>query len=152
VSKFNFSVFRFVKTISRAGPQNLCSLRALRRRQPVHNEIFIGRSIIKWVQYACVSTMKFQSSFFKLFIKPAFTTFHLSSFGFKLNSNNRWIIHTLIDTYILYIKTLIYWDLGKAVCFVASRPPLLLLTSPQTTTTVSGPQNALFPSVSGNKW
>jgi hypothetical protein len=28
-----------------------CSLRALPRRQPVHNETFIDRSIIKWVQY-----------------------------------------------------------------------------------------------------
>ena len=30
--------------------------------QPVRNQTFIDRSIIKWVQYACVSTMKFQSS------------------------------------------------------------------------------------------
>jgi hypothetical protein len=52
---------------------------ALPRRQPVHNETFIDLSIIKWVQYACVSTMKFQSSFFKLFIK------HLRrSFSFQI--------------------------------------------------------------------
>ena len=36
-------------------------------RQPVRNQTFIDRSIIKWVQYACVSTMKFKSSFSKLF-------------------------------------------------------------------------------------
>jgi hypothetical protein len=36
-------------------------------RQPVRNQVFIDRSIIKWVQYACVSSMKFQSSFFQLF-------------------------------------------------------------------------------------
>jgi hypothetical protein len=38
-------------------------------RQLVHNETFIDWSIIEWVQYACISTMKFQSSFFKLFIE-----------------------------------------------------------------------------------
>ena len=37
--------------------------------EPGAHETFIDRSIIKWMQYACVSTMKFQSSFFKLFTK-----------------------------------------------------------------------------------
>jgi hypothetical protein len=32
-------------------------------RQPVRNQTFIDQSIIKWVQYTCVSTVKFQSSF-----------------------------------------------------------------------------------------
>jgi hypothetical protein len=66
---------RHVKLIETSAEERLpvhktpCSLRALPRRQTVHNETFIDRSIIKWVQYACVLTMKFQSSFFKLFIK-----------------------------------------------------------------------------------
>ena len=114
MSKFNFSVCRLVKIVSRAGPQNVMFTRALPRRQPVHNETIIDGSIIKWVQYACVSTMKFQSSIFKLFIKSS--------------------IYFII--------------LGKAVCFVAPRPPLLLSASPRATTAVSGPQNTLFPSVS----
>ena len=49
--------------------QNRVTCRSTKRhvRQPVRNfrnETFTDRSIIKWVQYACVSTMKFQSSFF----------------------------------------------------------------------------------------
>jgi uncharacterized protein YifN (PemK superfamily) len=63
VSKFNFFVCRLVKTVSRAVHKTSCSLHALARRQPVHNETFIDRSIIKWVQCAWVSTMNFQSSF-----------------------------------------------------------------------------------------
>ena len=51
--------------------QNRVTCRSTERhvRQPVRNQTFIDRSIIKWVQYACVSTMKFQSSFLKLFTK-----------------------------------------------------------------------------------
>jgi hypothetical protein len=51
--------------------QNRVTCRSTKRhvRQPVRNQTFIDRSIIKWVQYACVSTMKFQSSFLKLFTK-----------------------------------------------------------------------------------
>jgi hypothetical protein len=51
--------------------QNRVTCRSTTRhvRQPVRNETFIDRSIIKWMQYACVWTMKFQSSFFKLFTK-----------------------------------------------------------------------------------
>jgi hypothetical protein len=51
--------------------QNRVTCRSTKRHvwQPVRNETFIDLSIIKWVQYACVSTMKFQSSFFKLFTK-----------------------------------------------------------------------------------
>ena len=51
--------------------QNRVTCRSIKRhvRQPVRNQTFIDRSIIKWVQYACVSTMKFQSSFLKLFTK-----------------------------------------------------------------------------------
>ena len=45
--------------------QNRITCRSTKRhvRQPVRNQTFIDRSIIKWVQYACVSTVKFQSSF-----------------------------------------------------------------------------------------
>jgi hypothetical protein len=50
--------------------------------------------------------------------------------------------------YTLYNKTFIYWDLVKAVRFVAPRQPLLPSASPRATTAVSGPQNTLFPSVS----
>jgi hypothetical protein len=51
--------------------QNRVTCRSTKRhvQQPVRNQTFIDRSIIKWVQYACVSTMKFQSSFLKLFTK-----------------------------------------------------------------------------------
>jgi hypothetical protein len=51
--------------------QNRITCRSTKRhvRQPVHNETFIDRSTIKWVQCARASTMKFQSSSFKLFIK-----------------------------------------------------------------------------------
>jgi hypothetical protein len=51
--------------------QNRVTCRSTKRhvRQPVRNQTFIDRSIIKWVQYACVSTIKFQSSFLKLFTK-----------------------------------------------------------------------------------
>ena len=45
--------------------QNRITCRSTKRhvRQPVRNQTFIDRLIIKWVQYACVSTVKFQSSF-----------------------------------------------------------------------------------------
>jgi hypothetical protein len=57
--------------------------------------------------------------------------------------------YSYFDTYILYNKglrsiynkTLIYWDLGIGVCFVALRPPLLPLASHRATTAGSGPQN-----------
>jgi hypothetical protein len=49
---------------------------------------------------------------------------------------------------ILYNKTLIYWDLGKAVCSA----PSTAVVAEGATTAVSGPQNTLFPSVSVNKW
>jgi hypothetical protein len=51
--------------------QNRVTCRSTKRhvRQPVRNETFIDRSIIKWVQCAYVSTMKFQSPFLKLFTK-----------------------------------------------------------------------------------
>ncbi len=42
----------------------------------------------------------------------------------------------LTFNYILYNKTLIYLDLGKAMCFVVCL--LLLLSSPWATTAVSG--------------
>jgi hypothetical protein len=61
------------------------------------------------------------------------------------------LLHACISS-ILYNKTLIYWDLGKAVCSVAPRPPLLPSASPRATTAVLGPQSTLFPSVSVNKW
>jgi hypothetical protein len=68
--------------------QNRITCRSTKRhvRQPIQNETFIDRSTIEWVQCACLSTMKFQSSSFKLFILKTFTAFHLSSFGFKLSS------------------------------------------------------------------
>ena len=67
---FNFSVCRLVKTVSRAGPQNVMFTACFAdEATAVHNETFIDRSTIEWVQCACASTMKFQSSFFKLFIK-----------------------------------------------------------------------------------
>jgi hypothetical protein len=74
--------------------QNRVTCRSTKRhvRQPVRNETFIDRSIIKWVQYACVSTMKFQSSIFKL----QFTKYLRRS------------IYNDFDTYILYNKILIY--------------------------------------------
>jgi hypothetical protein len=37
---------------------------ALATRQLVHNRTFIDRSTIEWVQGACASTVKFQSSFY----------------------------------------------------------------------------------------
>ena len=45
--------------------QNRITCRSTKRhvRQPVCNQTFIDRSIIKWMQYACMSTVKFQSSF-----------------------------------------------------------------------------------------
>ena len=39
-----------------------CSLHALARGQPVHNETIIDRSIKEWVQLACASTVKFKSN------------------------------------------------------------------------------------------
>ena len=71
VQFFCLPIGQQLQTISRAGPQNRIMCRSTKHHvwQPVHNETFIDRSIIKWVQYACVSTMKFQSPFFKLFIK-----------------------------------------------------------------------------------
>jgi hypothetical protein len=61
--------------------------------QPVHNETFIDRSIIKWVQCACVSTMMFQSLFFKLFIKHLRRSIYPVLVSNEVHSNNRWIIH-----------------------------------------------------------
>jgi hypothetical protein len=43
--------------------------------------------------------------------------------------------------HLLYNKTLIHWDLGKTVCFVGPRPPLLPSAS-----VVSGPQNTVYRS------
>jgi hypothetical protein len=59
-SKFNFSVCRLVAREAYHGPvhKTWCSPLALPRRQPVHNETFIDRSIIKRVQYACVSSSR----------------------------------------------------------------------------------------------
>jgi hypothetical protein len=154
VSKLNFSVCWLVKTVHAPVHKRSCSLHALPRRQSVHIETFIDRSIIKWVQYACVLTMKFQSSLLKLFIKHLRRSIY-PSFLFQIKftpiTGELFILWHL--QYILYNKTLyIYWDLGKAVCFVA--PWLLLLpsASPRATTAVLGPQNTLFPSVSVNKW
>jgi hypothetical protein len=64
--------------------QNRVTCRSTKRhaRQPVRNQTFIDRSIIKWVQYACVSTMNFQSSFLKLFTK------HLRRFFYPVLVSN----------------------------------------------------------------
>jgi hypothetical protein len=58
--------------------QNCFTCRSTKRhvRQPVRSQTFIDRSIIKWVQHSCVSTMKFQSSFLKLFTKHLRRSFY----------------------------------------------------------------------------
>ena len=48
-------------------------------------------------------------------------------------------------------KALIYWNLGKAVCFVVPRPLMFPSAPLRETSAVSGPQNILFPSVPVNK-
>jgi hypothetical protein len=55
----------------------------------VNNETIVDRSTIEWVQYACVSTVKFHwVHFIKRFLLNIYGI-HLSSFGFKVHSNNR---------------------------------------------------------------
>jgi hypothetical protein len=50
-----------------------------------------------------------------------------------------------------YNKILIDLDFRETVCFVVPRLPMFLSGSPRETSTVSGPQNILFPFVPVNK-
>jgi hypothetical protein len=111
--------------------QNRVTCRSTKRhvRQLVRNQTFIDRSIIKWLQYACVSTMKFQSSFLKLFVNHLRLTIYPVLVSNKVHSYNRWIIHTL--TLIYYItkhlftetsgKQCVLWPLDRRCCPRRSR-------------------------------
>jgi hypothetical protein len=101
--------------------QNRVTCRSTKRhvRQPVRNETFIDRSIIKWVQtHACQpwsSKVHFLNFLLNIYSVP------FIQFWFQIKftpiTGELFILWHLYT--VLYNKALIYWDLGKTVCFVA---------------------------------
>jgi hypothetical protein len=118
----------------------------------IYNETFIDRSIIKWVQCACVSTMKLESSFnLFYFIKHLRRSIYPVLVSNKGHSNNRGIIHTSTLIYYMTKHVHLFTRSRESIVFGSPSTAVVALGFAFATTAVSGPQNTLFPSVSVNK-